>query len=70
MEIQGKSHALLKHISSRDSLSSCRKGLDSVYKLRSLKELQRKYRQCTHKRNIEERSRNHCWRGKAICIKY
>jgi hypothetical protein len=27
-------------------------------------------RQCTYKRNIQGRSRNHCYRGKAISIKY
>jgi hypothetical protein len=28
----------------------------------------RQERQCTYKRNIEARSRNHCCRGKAISI--
>jgi len=28
------------------------------------------HRQCTYKRNIEARSRNHCCRGKAVSITY
>jgi hypothetical protein len=38
--------------------------------LRVFNEKLRQDRQCTYKGNIEERSRNHCCRGKAISITY